>query len=104
MGGREGSARQPETERQRVTVTWIVKKNKTEEATWMDGITADTNTACRTVKSERLHKARAGVVNNKGGEAEGDAVLMQGTHNINIFCSSLQLFISARRRSSREEG
>lgn len=43
VGKEEGAVRQPETERERETVTWAEEKNKAEEATGIDGITADTH-------------------------------------------------------------
>lgn len=51
---------------------------KIEKATRMKGTTAATHSLH--VENRRLHKARAEVVNNKGGDAQGDTVLTQGAH------------------------
>lgn len=52
---------------------------KIEEVVRTEWLTAETHSLH--VENRRLHKARAKVVNNKGGDTQGDAVLTQGAHN-----------------------
>lgn len=52
---------------------------ETEEARGIRKITADTHGL--QVESRRLHKARAEVLNNEGGDAKGDTVLTQGAYD-----------------------
>lgn len=52
---------------------------KTEEATGIERITAHTHSLH--LENRRLHKARAEVVNDEGGDAQGDTVLTQRAHD-----------------------